>query len=611
MLKTIARAAILLLLLPLAPLRAIADGCQLMRLAEFPVTMSNLRPIMDAKINGKDVRFLVDSGAFFSVISPASATELGLETSFAPPGFFMIGLGGGTARMSITRVKEFMLTGVPLRNVDFVVGGSDVGGGAAGLLGQNILHIGDAVEYDLGHGVVRLFRTKRCEKSRLAYWGDANTQYSAIEIPKTDPGHPFAMATAEVNGKTIRVEFDTGTHLSILSLRAAARAGVTPDSPGAVRAGETRGLGKILIPTYVAPFSSFKIGGEEIRNTRLRIADIDLQDADMLVGADFFLSHRIMVANRQQTLYFTYNGGPVFNLDAIKSSSEHAPDSAPEPLTASDAVPGAAEAASAKSAPPPDADELAREAEALASRRQFDQALVDLTRACELKPDNPEYRYQRAMLHLEMSRPDEALADLNQALKLKPDEVPALIARASLFAHAQKAAAAGEDLDAAGVAASKESDLRFEMARIYEEAGFLDQVIRQENLWIDAHRDDARMPAALNLRCWARGLKGTDLDQALKDCNAAIRKTSGGTELHLRAIDSRGLIYLRLGKYDKSIADYDAVLKERPKVASAWYGRGIDKLRLNRTAEGNADIAQATALSPKVVDDLNRHGVTD
>jgi len=65
--------------------------------------------------------------------------------------------------------------------------------------------------------------------------------------------------------------------------------------------------------TWIAPISSFKIGGEEIHDTRLRIGDIG-PDADMLLGADFFLAHHIYVSNRQDKLYFTYNGGPVFNL---------------------------------------------------------------------------------------------------------------------------------------------------------------------------------------------------------------------------------------------------------------------------------------------------------
>jgi hypothetical protein len=34
----------------------------------------------------------------------------------------------------------------------------------------------------------------------------------------------------------------------------------------------------------------------------------------MPLGTDYFLSHHIYVANSQRKLYFTYNGGPVFNL---------------------------------------------------------------------------------------------------------------------------------------------------------------------------------------------------------------------------------------------------------------------------------------------------------
>jgi hypothetical protein len=33
----------------------------------------------------------------------------------------------------------------------------------------------------------------------------------------------------------------------------------------------------------------------------------------MLLGADFFVSHRIYVSNAQHKMYFTYNGGPVFS----------------------------------------------------------------------------------------------------------------------------------------------------------------------------------------------------------------------------------------------------------------------------------------------------------
>jgi hypothetical protein len=38
--------------------------CKLGEMAEFPITMRGLRPLMTAGINGTDVQFVLDSGAF-------------------------------------------------------------------------------------------------------------------------------------------------------------------------------------------------------------------------------------------------------------------------------------------------------------------------------------------------------------------------------------------------------------------------------------------------------------------------------------------------------------------------------------------------------------------
>ena len=111
----------------------------------------------------------------------------------------------------------------------------------------------------------------------------------------------------------------------MLTLDAAKRAGVTPESAGVVAAGTAYGgWGTRLVKTWIAPFPSFRIGEEEIRNTHLRIGALNLGDTDMLVGADFFLSHRVYVANSQAKLYFTYNGGPVFDLSTVREPAESA-----------------------------------------------------------------------------------------------------------------------------------------------------------------------------------------------------------------------------------------------------------------------------------------------
>jgi tetratricopeptide (TPR) repeat protein len=130
--------------------------------------------------------------------------------------------------------------------------------------------------------------------------------------------------------------------------------------------------------------------------------------------------------------------------------------------------------------------------------------------------------------------------------------------------------------------------------------------VTQYDDWINSHnRDDIQMARARNARCWVRALTGQGLDQALDDCNFAVRKDPKVAAYH----DSRGLVYLRQGKYDKAIADYDAALALNPKVAWSLYGRGLAKQHLGQTAAGQADIGAAEALAPKIAEEAVSHGI--
>lgn len=576
------------------PARA-ASGCRIGKLAELPVTMNAMRPLVSAKINGTDARFIADSGAFFSMMTPSAAAQLKLRLEQAPFGLDVIGVGG-EARTWLTTVKTFTLFDVPFRDVQFLVGGNELEG-AAGLLGQNVFRILDAdVEYDLAHGAIRLWRAHDCRKVNLAYWTkDQPLPVSVVDIAWATRESPHTRGTAFLNGTKIRVMFDTGAWASLLTLAAAAHAGVKPGGDAVVPAGLSHGVGERTTQTWVAPFASFKIGDEEIRNTHLRIGDTGMRDADMLIGTDFFLSHRIYVANSQGKLYFTYNGGPVFNLTSQPLAA----------LTGGKAQPGPAE-------PPPPGDEpkdaagFSRRGAAFTARRDYEHALADLTRACELAPTEPEYFYLRGIAHWANSQPDRAGADFDQALKLKPDDVPALIARARLHVPDADKAPALADLDAADRAAPEQFDLRLQMARLYIRAGAVKQAVTQLDKWIGAHGRDVQLPEARSARCWARALAGTELDKALDDCNAALKSRPGRAAI----LDSRALVRLRLGDLDQAIADYDAALSLDPRIAWSLYGRGLARSRKGQSDAADADIAAAVAIEPHIEDEARQYGLT-
>lgn len=568
--------------------RALAE-CKLGQLAELPVTMMASKPMITAKINGADARFIADSGAFYSMITPASAAQLKLHLGPAPWGLIVRGTNGN-AQVSLATVKDFSLANITVHNVQFLVGGTDFGDESVGLLGQNVFRIGD-VEYDLANGVIRLWRTDGCGHSVLAYWAQSNSQpITMMDIDSTTPLSPHTTGTAYINGVKIHVLFDTGASTSSVTLGAAKRAGITPDSPGVTPGGTTYGIGSGTVKTWIAPFSSLKIGDEEIRNTQLRIADGGPENSDMLIGADFFLSHRIYVASSQHRLYFTYNGGPVFNLKASQVPPAAADDSAPAESSA-------------------DAAEFARRGTASAARHDYEHAIADLSRACDLAPNESSYFYERAIARWQNKQPDLAMADLDRAIELKPSDVLALAARAGLRLGSGDIAAATADLDAAGRFSAPEADIRLTLAQDYERADLVAPAAAQYDLWIAAHPKDARLATALSGRCRLGAISGQDLDRALSDCNAAVKIIDKSNPDNSHVFDGRGLVRLRMNDFNGSIADYDAALKLRPKNSWALYGRGVDKLRLGKNAEAQADMSAAAALRPSIADDFAKRGI--
>jgi tetratricopeptide (TPR) repeat protein len=586
---------------------AFAEPCKLGRAGELAVTMEGMQPLVHASINGKDALFMADSGAFFSILTSAAARQFNLSLVHAAPGFAVTGVGGD-AQTWVTTVQTFRIFNLDLPKVPFLVVDNDVGHGAVGVLGQNVFSLGD-VEYDLADGIIRILRTRGdCRKASLAYWANAKgLSYSEIEIAFARAENPRTTADAYLNGSKIRVEFDTGASFSVLALDAARRAGVTPESPGVTVGGTMSGGGSRTPRTWIAPFASFRIGDEEIRNTHLRIGELRQLGVDMLIGADFFLSHHILAANSQDKLYFTYNGGPVFNLTTIGTPSR----SAAEPGVPGAAQPGSAAAAGAGSQAAPegqlDAAGFARRGSASASRRDYEHAIADLTKAIELDPTQADFFYQRGTAYGADNQPDKALEDLSQAIKLKPDDLPALLARAELHARrSDPAELVTADLDAADRAAPKQADMRLTLGGLYEHAGNYSAAIAQYDDWIDARNsDDVQMPGARDARCRARALAGRELDKALDDCSFAVRKRSKVASF----LDSRGLVYLRLGKYAKAIGDYDAALALDSKIAWSLYGRGLARQHLGQSAAAEADIAAARALYPKIAEEAASHGI--
>lgn len=577
-----------------------ADKCEVRVAATLPVTMAGRQPMISAKFGDKTARFILDSGAFYSTLSRASAQEFGLQIRKID-GFFVSGIGGD-ASAGVANARNFALAGIPIPKVDFVVAGSDTG--TAGLIGQNILGAMD-VEYDLPHGVVRLVKVTGCKGGNLAYWAH-DRPVSMLNLIR-QPGsvfNPHTEAQILIDGQKVQAMFDTGADESLLSAAMAKRLGVVPGGTGVSEDGLSRGLGMRHVQTYRATFKQIEVGGEALRKPTIQFADMGVGDTQMLVGVDFFLTHRIFVSNSQRVMFFTYEGGPLFGLNPRRA------------VTAD----GTVIAINDKTPQPTDAAGYSRRGAAAASNKRYAEAIADFDKAIVMAPGEGHYRYQRAMAHFSIAydkrgkEPTSAetvaekagAADLDRAIDLSPSDVDARMLRAGRRLHDEDRMGARVDLRAVDATLAPQSDRRLSVGGMLTELGDYDRAVANYDSWFKAHPEDSSRASAFNGRCWARALAGTGLDQALSDCDAALRLRKGDVS----TLDSRALVRLRRGEWKLAVADYDAALKGDPDNAWSRYARGVALTRGGDTKRGSEDHAAALKLDEKIEERAKRYNLT-
>ncbi len=164
---------------------------------------------------------------------------------------------------------------------------------------------------------------------------------------------------------------------------------------------------------------------------------------------------------------------------------------------------------------------------------------------------------------------------------------------------------AAADLERALQLAPEDPTLSLQISEWYGEAGRWDRAIDLLDQWTGAHASDGRLALVLGSRCWWRALRGSDLDRALSDCNAALRKG----QRNARSLDGRALVWLRLGKLDKALGDYRAAVSLQDRLPQSLYGLGLVESKKGMQAEAERDMKAGIALSPSIGDEYRRLGL--
>ena len=313
--------------------------CKLAQIAEWPLRAEHYRPVVEGAINGQKIDILLDTASAQSLVRRSGTARLGL-TRYPVEGSRVLAVGG-EAGAEFVHLDEFSIGRAVRKNWRVLVTGEyDFSDDLVFVLGDDFFNQAD-VEFDLGHNAVRLYETRDCEGVSLAYWAR-----DAIVVPIV-AGSQLEL-TVSINGVPLRARLDSSTTRSVVSLPDAERLGVTPKTPGVVGGGCYYGFGKDGVESWIAPFESFAVGNELVRNPKIHIAQVwknyTVTETGtrlpstlpglpaMLLGADFLRSHRVLVAQSQQKIYLSYVGGTVFPGAPSKGCNDASPsDPRPDP----------------------------------------------------------------------------------------------------------------------------------------------------------------------------------------------------------------------------------------------------------------------------------------
>lgn len=300
----------LVLCLTLLPVAAQAEApkCRYTQVGLMPLHYSGpeLALSVAGSINGTPATMVVDTGAFDTVLTSTGAARRKL--AMRATGHYAKGIGGDAA---IYEAQIDDLSAGPLqtgRRWMPVLAEFDAPPAYDALIGAPFLLQAD-LELSLDTKKLRFFRPSNCGDAFLAYWDEA-----AVVVPfepSNDPS-PNPQFTVLVNGKKMRAMIDTGTGSSVIGLKAAQRAGLVLDAPGVRRASDRVGFGARRVSGWHTTFATFQIGDEVVRNAQVGVIDWN-GHVDILLGADFLRSHRVLIAMSQQKIYLSYIGGAPFS----------------------------------------------------------------------------------------------------------------------------------------------------------------------------------------------------------------------------------------------------------------------------------------------------------
>jgi tetratricopeptide (TPR) repeat protein len=219
----------------------------------------------------------------------------------------------------------------------------------------------------------------------------------------------------------------------------------------------------------------------------------------------------------------------------------------------------------------------------------YDKAIIDYSRAIKLEPRNVDFLTSRGTSYKFKGEVANALADYDRVINLDPNHTPVYSARARLYVKQGDYVKAEPDLNKA-VALSPDEDTYKERAEFYEERGNYDRAISDYNEIIKLKPNDSSN--FLN-RGHAFFKKG-DLNRAIQDYDKGIQLEPKNGILY----EFRADVYAQKEDDIKALSDYGKAIELEPTNRLRYFGRAHFYEKRGDFESAIADYDRALKSSP-------------
>ena len=279
--------------------------------AQVPLLRMGGLEVVPVAINGEPAGLAIDTGAENTVLTPQAAAALKVFTS---SGRMHVSGVGGESHAQTAEINDLRIGGGQVPGATVIV--SEIWKAdldefpVYGLLGGELLVNWD-LDLDAGHDRLDLYEPASCTASYPAWTHGAQE----IGIPRTATGAALAASdigkglqtyslytpthsgdilfTVTLDGHRLTARLDTGATHSVVRSDAVELS--TADTAND-RKLTMVGAGGLSVEGVRHRFGTLRIGDTDVRAPLIDVGDVQLPDADMLLGEDFLSRNHVYVA---------------------------------------------------------------------------------------------------------------------------------------------------------------------------------------------------------------------------------------------------------------------------------------------------------------------------